>query len=553
MAVLLNLLGMVALLLWGVRLVRTGMIRAYGTSLRHALEAATKNRFAAAGGGMMVTAILQSSTATGLILSSFVSQGLMPVAPALAVMLGADVGSAVVAQILSFDLGGLMPLALLVGFIVFTMGQRTRARDLGRVAVGLGLMLLAIQQMVQVTGPLQDSETVMRILTALGDEPLLALFVAAALTWLAHSSLAVVLLLASMTTSGMLGTDLAFTLVLGANLGAAAPLIVATVGQDPVSRRVAIGNGVFRVVGSFTALALLPYYRDHIAFFGEDPARQAVHLHMLFNFTLLVLFIGLIGPVAALCAKILPDNATEENDLKPKYLDTSALATPSVALALASREILRIGDIVEEMLIKTYEVFRTDDRDLVFKVEAMDDQLDRIYDSIKLYCTQISRKEMTEAEGQRCGEIIAFNTNLEHVGDIIDKNLMELASKKIRHQLSFSKEGWAELELFHKQVLHNLKLAMSVFMSDDIDMARMLFEAKEQFREQEMKLSDSHFERLRSEQKHTLETSALHLDILRDLKRVNSHLASVAYPILDAAGALRSSRLRRAPIEEPAK
>ncbi len=551
MALLINLLGMVALLLWGVRLVRTGMIRAYGTGLRHALSVATKNRFAAAGSGMMVTAVLQSSTATGLILSSFVSQGLLAVAPALAVMLGADVGSAVVAQILSFDLGALMPLALLVGFAVFTMGQRTRARDLGRVAVGLGLMLLAIQQMVQVTAPLQSSETVMRILTALGDEPLLALIVAAVLTWLAHSSLAVVLMIASMTISGMLQPNLAFTLVLGANLGAAAPLIVATLGQDPVSRRVAVGNAVFRVVGSLAALALLPFYRDQIAFFGEDPARQVVHLHMLFNLALLVFFIGLIGPVAALCAKIMRATSGDQDDLRPKYLDHSALATPAVALALASREILRIGDIVEEMLLKTREVFRTDDRELVFRVEAMDDRLDRIYDSIKIYCTQISSKEMTESEGRRCGEIIAFNTNLEHVGDIIDKNLMELASKKIRHQLSFSKDGWKELELFHEQVLHNLKLAMSVFMSDDVDMARMLFEAKERFREQEMAFSDSHFERLRSEQKDTQESSALHLDILRDLKRINSHLASVAYPILDAAGALRSSRLRRAQQSEP--
>ena len=293
------------------------------------------------------------------------------------------------------------------------------------------------------------------------------------------------------------------------------------------------------------------YYRDHIALFGDDPVRQVVHLHMLFNVALLVCFIGLVGPVAGLCAKVLRDAPGDDDEFQAKYLDPSALTTPSVALTLAAREILRIGDIVEEMLLRTHEVLRTDDRELVLKVEAMDDGLDRIYDSIKLYCTQISRMEMTEAEGHRCAEIITFNTNLEHVGDIIDKNLMELASKKIRHQLSFSKDGWSEIEHFHKQVLLNLKLAMSVFMSNDVDMARMLFEAKERLAEQEMRLYDSHFERLRSGQKVTLESSALHLDILRDLKRINSHLASVAYPILDAAGVLRTSRLRRAQDDEP--
>jgi phosphate:Na+ symporter len=208
-----------------------------------------------------------------------------------------------------------------------------------------------------------------------------------------------------------------------------------------------------------------------------------------------------------------------------------------------------MADIVETMLRNLIEVFRSNDQKLMDRLSNLDDDVDTLYEAIKLYLTEASRAGTTEEESKRIIDAITFTTNLEHVGDIIDKNLLELAQKKARNRLSFSVEGWKELEAMHARVVDNMQLAIGVFMSGDVDPARQLLAQKEKLREIERAGSEHHLERLRSGYVQSIETSALHLDIMRDLKRINSHLTSVAYPILDAHGVLRRSRLRKEPLQ----
>jgi phosphate:Na+ symporter len=538
-------LGSAALLLWGLRMVKTGVLRAYGAVLRRRLGASMENRFAALFTGLGITLLLQSSTATALMAASFAGRGLVGTGAALAVMLGADVGTSLVAQALSFPIHWLSPLLILVGVAVFMSGRATRFQDVGRLVVGLGLMLLALRQLTATAVPLRESETVQSLLAGLAGEPILAVAVAAGLTVLSASSLAIVLLVIALASQGAIDLALAFALVLGANLGGGLTPILATSGAEPRARRVPLGNFLFRLTGVVIALPLLDHIAPLLGQLESAPARQISNLHTAFNLALAAVFLPLIGPMAKLLGRIWPDRPEPEDAGRARYLDPSAMETPSVAIASAARETLRLGDIVAEMLRRTMDVFRTDDRRLMREVEEMDDTVDRLQETIKLYLTKVSRESLDPEESRRCIDVITFTTNLEHIGDIIDKNLMELAAKKIKNRLHFSDEGFSEIEKMHERLMENFKLALNVFIAGDPRMARRLIEEKVQFREMERAASESHLARLRSGRLESLETSGLHLDVLRDLKRINSHLTSVAYPILETTGALVESRLKQ--------
>ncbi len=526
-------------------MVKTGVLRAYGAVLRRRLGASMENRFAALGAGLGVTVVLQSSTATALMAASFAGRGLVGTGAALAVMLGADIGTSLVAQALSFEIHWLSPLIILIGVALFMSGRATRFQDIGRLVVGLGLMLLALQQLTATAVPLRESETVQSLLEGLAGEPILAVLVAAGLTVLSASSLAIVLLVIALASQGAIGLTLAFALVLGANLGGGLTPILATAGAEPRARRVPLGNFIFRLLGVAAVLPLLEQIAPLLAELETAPARQVANLHTGFNVILAILFLPLIGLMAKLLGRLWPDRPEPEDLSRPRYLDPSAIETPSVAIASAARETLRLGDVVTEMLRKTMDVFRSDDRRLLREVENMDDIVDRLQESIKLYLTKVSREALDPEESRRCIDVITFTTNLEHVGDIIDKNLMELAAKKIKNRLQFSNEGFTEIVQMHERLMENFKLALNVFIAGDLPMARRLIEEKVQFRELERAASESHLARLRSGKIESLETSSLHLDVLRDLKRINSHLTSVAYPILESTGVLAESRLKQ--------
>lgn len=528
-------------------MVRTGVARAFGANLRLIVTRATANRLLAFAAGLGVTALLQSSTATALITSSFASRGLMPLSASLAVMLGADVGTTLVAQLLSLKIAWFGPLLLLGGVVMFSSGKATRRRDIGRIAIGLGLMLLALRLVLATSAPMRDALALHELLGALAGDTVLAILVAALLTWLAHSSLAVVLLIMSLVAADVVTPAAAFALVLGANLGGAVPAVIASLSEGPDARRVAFGNAAFRLIGVVAAAPFLPALAPLIAALDSDMARQIVDFHMLFNLAIAAVFIFLTDPAAALLQRLVPaDKSAADDPGRPRYLDSSSMDSPSVALTCAARETLHMGDIIETMLRQSMTALLTDDRKLVAEVERMDNAVDRLHEAIKLYVTALTRESLDEAEGRRATDIIAFTTNLEHIGDIIDKNLMELAGKKIKNKRRFSEDGARELTELHRRVLDNLKLALGVFISGDVRIARQLLDEKVAIRDAERAAAENHLARLREGRIESIDSSSLHLDVLRDLKRIHSHICAVAYPVLDAAGELAPTRLKSA-------
>jgi len=545
--VLLHLAGFVALLLWGMHMVHTGIVRAFGGNLRQILAIGLRTRFKAFLAGLGITALLQSSTATALMSTSFIAAGFMTLAPALAVTLGANVGTTLIVQLLAFNVASVAPVFVLVGLVAFKRGSRTRTRDLGRAAMGIGLILLALSMIVRTIEPVEQARALRELFAMLSGDPVIDVVIAALLTWAAYSSVAVVLLVMTLAAQHIVTPEAALALVLGANIGNIIPQYFAA-GANVEARRLALGNLLMRGSGCLIAIPLLPWISQFVSGLEASPARQVANFHTLFNLALAVIFIGLLGPLAKLCTRLVPAPSGTADPARPKYLGTEPAETPSVALAAAAREVLRIIDMVESMLRTFLLALQNDDRKLLRQLAEMDDTVDSLHNAVKLHLTAISRQGgLTDTDARRCSDMLAFTINLEHIGDILDKSLREIAAKKIKHRLRFSEEGLAEITHMHQRLLDNLHLATSVFMLGDVQAARQLLAEKDRMRDIEQAATDNHLRRLREGRPQSIETSALHIDIARDLKRIAAHITSVAYPILEQRGALRRTRL----LDEP--
>ncbi len=543
---LLDLAGSVALLLWGVRMVQTGVQRAFGARLQTALGTALRTPARAFLTGVGVTALLQSSTATGLMVAGFAAGGLVDLVPALAVMLGANVGTTLIVQLLSFDLSAATPALILIGVLMFQRSQTSRTHDLGRVAIGLGLMLLALRQLLYLITPFEDAPSLRLLLGAIATQPWLDVIVAAGLTWAAHSSVAIVLLVMSLAAKGVVPPDAAFALVLGANLGTALnPMLEMEGGSDAAARRVPAGNLGTRLIGVVLGLALLPKLGPWMVTIVPDPARAVAGFHLLFNLVLAALFFPVLPYYASLLRRLFPARINAQDPSRPLYLDEAARETPVVAIGAATREALRLADVLESMLHASLDAFATDDRRRVSEARRMDDVLDRLNSAIRAYLTGLDPDAASDADQRRIEEILAFTTNLEHAGDVVDKNLLSHAVKRLKRNIHLSGEQTDELAAIVARLVANLRAAASVFMTTDVRAARMLAVEKEAFRELETSATEDHFAQIRAGQTREAEASAWRLDLLRDLKRINDHLvAAAAYPVLKGQGELLPTRLR---------
>ena len=491
-----------------------------------------------------MTSLVQSATATCLIVASFVGKNLVTTTAALAVMLGADVGTSLMTVVFSFDLSWLSPLLIFVGVVVFISRQNSGAGPIGRILIGLGLITLALQLIVGATRPLTESPAVRGLLVALPDDVLLNIVVGAALTVLAYSSLAVVLLVATLAASALIPVPVALGLVLGANVGSGVLALLATAKASPQVQRLPLGNLIFKAVGVLAFIAFVPEAHVLLQQWVPTVHQQVVVFHLAFNVVLAVLFIGCTGLVGRSVDRWLREPPPGADAQRPRHLDPLALSMPSLAISCAAREALHQADVVETMLRGIVPVIRHNDLRLSSELRKLDDTVDELYTAIKLYLTQISGEALSTEQSRRWTDIVSFTINMEQIGDIIERVLQDVEDKKVRKSRSFSEAGMAEIAHLHERLLANLRLAMSVFLDGHVRDAKRLLEEKARFRDLEHEYAANHIGRLREGAAQSIETSSLHLDLISDLKRINSHLCSIAYPILESAGALTATRLR---------
>ena len=546
--VLLHLAGAVALLLWATRMVRTGVERAYGDLLRQRLRQTMRNPLMAVLTGGALAVALQSSTAVTLLVASFAGSGIVGGMAGQLAVRGAEVGSALVVKILTFDLSLLVPVCIAGGTAIFMATERWVWRQFGRILVGIGLMLLSLELVGRASEPLRESELLPVIVDYFSGDLVTAFLLAGLVTWLFHSSIAAVLLLVTLAGRGFIPSELGIAMVLGVNLGSSVIAPVLTRGALSAVRVVPVGNLLMRGLGSVIVLAAFLAFRPSPALLGEAAADQIVNAHIAFNVLILLAGIPLARLVYWASKKIValgePAAARQLTISDVTALDPTALDQPSVALANATREVVGVCETVELMLRNVMELYEDADKERIDALAALDDRVDRKHAAIKLYLARITTQQMTEWEALRTQELLGACVKLEQVGDIIVRNMLVHVRKKLERGLTFTPEGWRELSDLHKQVLASARLAFNVLVSRDAETARQLVQEKDRLRDAERDSSRRHFERLREGTALSVETSSLHLDTIRDLKQINSLLASIAYPVLEEQGLLRDTRLK---------
>lgn len=546
MAVFINLAGAVALLLWATRMVRTGIERAYGNLLREKLKLAIGNRVTASIAGFFFAIALQSATAVSLIVAGFVASGYVTTAIGIATLLGADLGSALVVKILRQDLSLLIPVLLLAGTIAFRASESRNWRQIGRILFGLGLLLLSLRLIGEASIPLKTSEILPVILNYLSRDWITAFVLAALLTWAFHSSVAAVLLLASLADRALIPPVLIIPLVLGINFGAAIIGAVLTRGESIDARIVPLGNVAIRGLGTVLALIAQLTFELPSSVFSTQPGDAVVFVHLAINLAVLVLglpFCGLVGRLLKNWMTPQHDGADIEAETRMSALNPEHLSNPHQAIANATREVLTVCERIELMLTWIFDVFDKQDKQKVSRIEELDDEVDLTHRDIKFYLAKISESALDEKSVALCQDLLGATIKLEQAADIISQNMVTRARKKHSRNITFSKEGWHELKGLHQEVLKNARLAFNLFVTADVENARQLVAQKEVVRTMVRRSEEQHMQRLRDGNDDSYDSSSIHIDTMRDLKEINSLFVSIAYPVLASAGMLRKSRL----------
>lgn len=546
--VIIELLGGVAMLLWGVRMVRTGIMRGWGDRLKHFIQLRLANSASAFLAGGMATAALGSATAMALIVAGLAATGAIGTSIGLAVLLGADVGSALISAVFASSSSYALwvsPLLLFAGYVTFTASNEFRPHNFGRILIGFGLMLVSLKFIVGATAPLREATLFHEALTAIGREPLLAFLVGAILAWLCHSTLAVILLIATFLANGSLDITGALSFILGVNFGGGLPAVTATVQLPPEGRCLPLANLFCRGTVSVILLAFVGRIAPYVTELPLGNIEKAVAFHAGFNLLAALIYLPFTRQVARLMARIVPDQKQAPDNLsQPRYLDQMALSTPSVALSNAALETVRMSELLDRMFDTAIVVLRSGSLEKLKELKALDERLNRYQSSVHGYLSDLTQAELEKADTKRALEIMLYASNLEHAGDVVHLNLADRIKAKAKLSITFSVKQHASLDDLCLIISQSLRIATGVLTSSDVEGAKRLIEQKDTFRSLENKIIDEHFRESGKAKGASLRKSALFVDIIRDLHRINSHIVSAAYPIIEAAGLLRDSRIK---------
>ena len=529
---LFGIVGGTSMLLYGIRLSSDGLQQAAGTRLRPLLSTRTSRRWRGVLVGAGVTAFLQSSAATTVMLVGFVSAGFMSLEQTIGVILGADIGTTVTVQLLAFNITQYSLLLIAVAVPLMLATRRKQYNYLGQILLGFGFIFLAIKIIGESTVPLKHEPLVQQMLTGLSSNPELALILALILTVLIQSSAGTIGLTITFATQGLLPLTLALPIIFGANVGTSATALFSSIGAPREAQRVALAHALFKIVGVLVFFPLIEPMAALVQQTAPDVARQIANAHTLFNVALTLIVFPLARPFAWLVRQIMPDVPSRERAFGPQYLDERVLDTPALAIGQATREALRMADIVHSMILDSAVVLAKNDETLIETVTRRDDQVDLLEVAIRNFLTKLSEHNLSpELSRQEVG-LIYMTSDLEHIGDIISKSLMSIAAKKAEGKMTFSQNGQKELNDLFNKVNENFTLAVAAFTAQNDELAQKVLRHKTRINQIERELRQAHIARLHAGLPESIETSSIHLDALNDLKRINSHATNIAYVVL---------------------
>lgn len=538
-----SLFGGVMLLLYGIKLLSDGFQNAAGPGIRSLLRSLTSNRIAAVGAGALATGLIQSSSATSVMLVGFVSAGLMTFRQTLPVILGADIGATITVQLIAFHVYNYALLMVGAGLTLELFAKRHANRHIGEALLGFGFVFLSIKIMSDAMVPFEQNALFKDVLVALVGSPFIGVLISAVVTALIHSSAATIGIALALADHGFIPLSGAIHIVLGANIGTCSTALIASMRSPAEARRVAWGHVLFKIAGVAVILPLLPFFEQTVVRTAPALLRQIANAHTLFNAIMALLFLPLVGPFSLVLEKFVPDREKEKK-FGPRYLDEHVLGTPSLALSQAGREVLRTSDIVREMLTDAIRVFQVEDMTGIDEIKEKDNMVDVLDRKVRIYLTKLSSSPLTVSHSRRAVALLEASRDLENIGDIIDRNIMPLAAKRISKGLVFSEEGIRDIIDFHKRLVDNFDMALSAFAAHDRDLARRVIRSKEDFETKERDLTQAHLERLRKGFRESIETSHIHLDLIGNFARINTLVTHIIYPVFeDQRGGMREDEV----------
>lgn len=532
MLVVVGLLGGLALFLYGMELASEGLQRSAAEKLKGIIQRLTTNPLMGVVVGIVVTILLQSSSATTVLLVGLTSAGLMTLKQSLGVTLGAGVGTTVTPLMMTFKIEQYALLAVAIGFIIMFVAKQQRTRFAGQIVLGVGLLFYGMKVMSDSVVPLRESEFFVNYLISLGDRPLLALLISTAFTAIIQSSAATVALAISLASQGILPIEAALPIVFGANIGTCATALLSAIGATPEAKRVAISHVVYKAIASFLFLPLLEPFGALVQMTSDEIGRQIAYAHVLFNIAMVVVFVPFTSPMAWLMEKIVPERKDDTLTAKPKYLDRMALNTPSVALDLAEQEVLRLQGIVMDMVDAVGEMITARDEKLIEETLATEEIVDTLYKEVSQYLSDLSQTTLSEGDSRRIVALLHVVNDLEHIGDSIVK-IAKNARKKLEGGLRFSDLGREEMLSYHTEVRNVIDAAFQSFRKRDVALAQTVLSREADLTQDERELRESHIARLRSGLSETRNTTSIHLDVLNGLKQMVTHAGDVAHTVLD--------------------
>ncbi len=543
---LFQLAGATMLLLFAVRLVRTGIERSYGASFQRVMTQ-KGNLLQSSFAGLTLAVVLQSSAAVALLTAGFAATGFLAFPTGMALVLGADLGSALIIQVLTFDLSWLVPVLLTVGGYLFVKTEGKISRQMGRIIMGIAFILISLRFLREAMDPIRDSAFLPAIAEYLARDYITAFLVGAALTFVMHSSVAAILMYVTLVQIGAIPFAAGLSLVLGANLGSALIPVWLSRGMGLPARQILMANLILR--GSWAVLMLMV---ANLSLQGglwmdDQGAQMLIMGHIAFNASLLLIGLPLWrvfhGLTNMLMASPTEPQVSEVQVLPESGLDLRDLDSPQKALTGLKRELLRMTDLVERMFRPSLENYRSGDKEQSKAIRAMDEQVNQGLSNIRDFVAAIPSEVFGKEHVRTAHDMMEYAVRLETAGDVVVRRLTVLADEMHKKGLAFSKEGWNELEKMHEGICENLKLATNVLISDDLESARFLSLEKTEIKRQERSSRKRHFKRLQNSEVQSFDTSDIHLETLRALREFNSHIAAVAYPILYQKGQLLETRL----------
>jgi phosphate:Na+ symporter len=543
------MVGGLAFFFFGLQTARDGLQLAAGERLKLLMGRITNNRFMAMGLGALVTIILQSSSATTVILVSFAETQLITLVQAIGVILGADIGTTFVVVLLSFKKITKFALVIFaVGLALESLSKKQQTRYIGSIILGFGLIFFGMHLMSSSAIPLRESEVATTIFAYLGDHPYMNLLFATIFTGIIQASAATIGLAIALSFSGTLSFEASIPIVLGANIGTCITAGLACLGMKTAGRRVAVSHVVIKILGVIMVMPFLTNIAGWVNGINEFINTQTSILlptsgkialtHLLFNIFIAMFFLPFIAPLAKLVKRLVPESKELKEGFAPKYLDKAALETPPLAFAQAKHEILRISKISKEMFVELFDMFKNDEdiEAAVKDIQSKDDRIDMLEKAVRFYLSRISQKELTEEQGTQQTALVTIAGEFETIGDFISKDIVALARKKQKKISRFSDEGWAELKQMHKKVMENFELTVTMLMHCHEDIAKKVFRNSEEIKEMEQDLRASHMQRLHEKCIESYETSTIHLDLLSEFRAVNHTLAKTAGMVKEMYG-----------------